>query len=96
MPLRPSRHHLRGAVPYVLGLPAAEETGRRLGDQNVRKAHEGRRLTKEAAAFEHRHGLPPLMSPAGSTRQLNFGRRCRFQMLRDLPQVRALFEKRYG
>lgn len=83
------RPHLGRATEFLLGLPAAEAAERERAEQAalrqreaVARSIESNRLNREAADFEAEHDLPDLIG--GSIRQVNFGRRCRYQYLRSL------------
>lgn len=96
------RVHLGNALGYVrerLAREAAEERRRQeeqarqqqeaLRRQDIlKKAAEGKALLKRIGVYEAQHDLPKLISDAEmpSTRQANFARRCRHQMLTALTE----------
>jgi hypothetical protein len=80
------RPFLGDPMACVRDLPAAEavatrrrQEGQMGTKETMNKALESQRLNREATKFERQWDLPPLNGT--STKQTNFGRRCRYQLL---------------
>ena len=96
---------LGDAISLLLALPAAEVAA----EQKKQEAAEAIKLRQEksrqaikdikaAGEFEDQHGLPSIIGTGPGVKQENFGRRCRYWMLKELDQtqierIREFLEK---
>lgn len=85
------RPHQGGAIEFLLSLPAAEAAAAKKAQEEAnatksrqKKSRQAIRDIKLAGDFEDQHGLPLIVGEGLSVRQENFGRRCRYWLMKDM------------